>query len=354
MDLKIKNIRSKVEVNWQWPTQIGFLKELVEDDILNKINSFYYLKSLSHTFIISRIRNEANILVLNGSFKDILKTASSLSFQVKTDLLVIFSNKHERIPHDQKKLSKIFRTIAFNSLLIVKKPDEHSIYYWLDWLVAELSHNNSIDEAIKNIGWSGLLALTPKLKRESKVDIVFDKLLIDIEKLKSLKNYDFDEVFSEKIQERIRDFSGLKGDIFDKRPKKILTDVRKKKKRFSYNREQEESSVIRDISVAHSANVSDMMEMAEAMEDSSREEAEKPSENLNPKGATDHKTKETSVRRLQCVFKDETSKPQHHALLITKAYNLIVKIDVPDPVFMQGGEVSSDDVDVQPGKKRAG
>jgi hypothetical protein len=169
--------------------------------------------------------------------------------------------------------------------------------------------------------------------RESRLDKVLDKILDKIKKSTKYKNYKFDKVISKKVQKSVDQYSGRYTDVPKKSSADIIKDVKEKKEAFQYDHETDESALIKDISVNHSANVSDMVEkIGEEMEELA--DADK-----------------TGARYLQCLFRDKKEKPIHHALLINQPYTLTVKIGVPDEVFLLGGEVSKDDVAVQPGKE---
>ena len=202
----------------------------------------------------------------------------------------------------------IQRNIFANSFYFVKNQNQVDVLDWLNELIYNLSHNQSLDQAIESAGWKGSLALTSKLKRESKVDTVFEKLIKDISKTRRYRNYNFDKVFTEDIQRRIQYQTNTTDQPIGYRPSEVLKTVKKNKRKFRYDHETEESTIIRDIAVAHSDNVSDMAQTVGADE---------PGED---------EVTTASVRFLQCIFLKNNGDAAHHALVINENYKLKIKM----------------------------
>ena len=333
MSIKVKYYTSRVPVDWNWPVQIGFIKQLVDSEISLQAKDYYWLNRLAHLHLMSRFRKKTNILVLNGHLKEINNTLSKSDYMLKADLLVVFLEKGQNLPRYYNQAIKKLHNIQCNSFYVTVIPEDSTYLSWLNEVIFQLSHNNKLDEIINDIVWPGILVASREMVNESRLHKVFDKILDKINQCTKYKNYNFDKVISDLIRERVNDYSRIQNGKPKNISEDILKDIKQKKETFEYNHESEESALIKDIFINHSANISDMVD------------------NIGEEREAIVEAKKTGARYLQCLFQNEDKKPVHHALLVNKPYTLTVKIDAPNEIFLLSGEVSKDDVDVLEGQK---
>lgn len=331
--------KSNVELEWNWPLEIGSIKELIDEEELEIFNRKYWLNKLAHSFSISRVRNKCNILFLFGTFDAIKASLKKYEFNIKADFLVILLDSGSKMPRNYKQKVKKLQNLEYNSFYISVVPSDKEPFFWLDELIFNLSHNHSIDKAIELIFWSdGKLISTKEILDEGKVDVVFGKMIDDIAKSVNYTDYEFDDVFNTDIRNHIDWFSGQtiergdKDEIPDETPDEILNKTRSNKEKFTYDRESDESSLIKEISTRHSSNLSDMLP------------------EFGSRGIKKENASKSSVRFLQCIFVNHKNKPSHHGLLKGRPYSLKVKIDVSDHDWLQGGDITNEDISFKSGK----
>jgi len=254
MKVQVKYSKSIVSVDWNWPVEIGFLKELMETGTLTQSKNQYWLKRLAHVYKISRIRHKPNILVLNGTLKEISQSLSTLSFSIKSDLLVLFMEPGSDIPRYYNQTIKQLQNISYNSFFITITPKNDTLFLWLNQLIEELSHNHTIDKAIKRIGWSGKLAISKEMIQKSKVDKVLDKILDKIEKSISYEDYYLTNVITYRDMQELHQHSDIVYRSPFNSPEEIIEEVKKNKGAFQFDNESDGSTTIKKIAIRHSAN----------------------------------------------------------------------------------------------------
>lgn len=333
MNVEVKYSESMVPVNWNWPVQIGFLNGLIEPNTLTEFKKNHWLDTLAHGYKMSRVRHTSNILVLYGTIEEVSLNLRTNSFAIKTDLLVLFIKPGADTSLDVEKAIEEFQNVYYNSFFATVVPKGRSYLFWLNELIYQLSHNLEMVEAIERIGGRGKLVVSRELIYDSRVTNVLDKMLDEIVTATEYENYKFNEVLTDQIRGKIDSQSKGSTKSVGNSPSDILEDVRMRKESFEFQNETDESSIIKDIAIKHSANVSDMMGK---MGTKAEEEA----------------ARKAGARYLQYVFKNPQQEPIHHALVINQPYTLTVLIDALREGFMQGGIVSKDDVEVKKGEEQ--
>lgn len=140
-----------VDVVWEWPLRVGFLKDKASDELLRRIavypNRPDWMNKLIRPVTLRRGHESCDLLLLPYDLENALATMLTYPVSVIADCTLVLGTSTESAERSYKLLQGLRATVRTSGVGLVPVRDR-SVESWLEELVAELSHNQTIDVAL--------------------------------------------------------------------------------------------------------------------------------------------------------------------------------------------------------------
>ncbi|MEO8193808.1 MAG: hypothetical protein ABI681_08145 [Gemmatimonadales bacterium] len=143
--------RPSVTVGWQWPARIGFLGDEESQELKKRLDDVIqgegWIRPLVRAVDAEQSRSGCDILLIPAGIRKSLSLAAGLSRPVHADCTIVIGRTEGDAAHWYRMVEGLRASLRTSGVVVAQRGTD-DIEKWFMALVANLSHNNSIDAAL--------------------------------------------------------------------------------------------------------------------------------------------------------------------------------------------------------------